>query len=458
MKVSITTLGCPKNEVDSEHLRWSLLSEGIAVVDNPETADIIMVNTCGFIRDAKEESVDEILRLVEIKNSSKKLIVFGCLAKRYRKELIREIPEIDAIWGVGEDERILEYCKHLRGNGDFGSPSSELINSQTSSSPYAYLKIAEGCDKRCTFCVIPSIRGRFRSANPDEILREAEGHIKKGIREIILIAQDITVYGKDLRGYNIVSLLRDLTSINGDFYIRLLYLYPTGISDELMEFIATNNRVFKYLDIPLQHSEDRLLRLMGRRGTRKEYLGLIRRLRRNIPGITLRTTFIVGFPTETEGEFNGLVDFIEEVGFDRLGVFKYSKEDGTPACRLRGHIPEKMKQRRYDEIMRRQALISLTKNKELIGRRFKAIIDDVDGNVAIARLYSHAPEVDGVVVINRAEVQDSRSDKKKGFETSELQNFWTSTLKAGDIVDVEIVDADVYDLTGIPVDSSDGRL
>jgi len=451
MKVSIITLGCPKNEVDSEHLKRSLLSEGIAVVDDPEPADILMVNTCGFIRDAKEESINEILRLAEMKNRSKRLVVFGCFAKRYRQELLKEIPEIDAIWGVGEDEEILKYCKNLEGNDKNDVFSYEPLNIQAS---YAYLKIAEGCDKKCTFCVIPSIRGRFRSFSPDEILREAEMYVREGIREIILIAQDITAYGKDLKGYNLVSLLRDLTSMNGDFYIRLLYLYPTGIDDELMEFIATNERIFKYLDIPLQHSEDKLLRLMGRRGTRKDYLRLIRRLRRNIPGLVLRTTLIVGFPTETEEEFNALVNFIEEVGFERLGAFMYSKEDGTPASRLKGQIPERVKQRRYDELMRHQALISLTKNRELIGRKFKAIIDGVDDGVAVARLYSHAPEVDGMVVlINSAEGQKIGSIERKNLINSQSPGFCASKLKAGDTVNVRIVDADEYDLRAILIDS-----
>lgn len=454
MKINIITLGCPKNEVDSYHLAKRLISEGIAIVDGTGDADILMVNTCGFIRDAKEESIEEILRLTGIKNSSKiqefkgskKLVVFGCLAERYKDELLKEIPEIDGIWGVGEEERILEYCRSLKGNGDFDSSSSKLLNLQTSFS-YVYLKIAEGCDRRCTFCVIPSLRGRFKSIHPDELLKEAEEHIKNGIKEIILVGQDITRYGKGLKGYNLVSLLKDLTSMNGEFYIRLLYLYPTGIDDELMEFIATNDRVFKYLDIPLQHSEDRLLRLMGRRGTRKEYIRLIRNIRRDIPGIVLRTTFIVGFPTETEEDFNGLIDFIEEIGFDRLGVFKYSREEGTPASRLKGQIPERIKDSRYDEIMRLQALISLAKNKGLVGRVFNAIIDEVDNDFAIARLYSHAPEIDGVVIIQNTELRTQGIDKKTMAPVLCSQ----SSVKVGDVVSVKIVDAQEYDLIGIRV-------
>jgi len=439
VKVNISTLGCAKNVVDSERLARSLILRGISVVGDPETADILIVNTCGFIKDAKEESVEEILRLAEIKERahSKRLIVIGCLAERYQEELMREIPEIDAIWGVGKEGEIIEYCGQMV--EEYVQPDPSISTSVASS--YAYLKIAEGCDRGCTFCVIPSIRGRFRSFDPEGILNEAENYIRNGIKEIILIAQDITSYGRGLKGYNLISLLKDLTSMSGEFYVRLLYLYPAGINDELIGLIATNDKILKYLDIPLQHSEDRILRLMGRRGTKRDYLSLLRRLRQDIPGIALRSTFIVGFPTETEEDFRGLIDFIEEVGFERLGVFRYSREEGTHAHGLKGHIPERVKQRRYDELMRHQAIISLTKNKGLIGRSFRAIVDGVDGDIAIARLYSHAPEVDGVVVIDGAGVQGG-----------------SEGLNVGDIVSVRIVDADVYDLRGVLIDTPAGWL
>ncbi|MEW6740976.1 MAG: 30S ribosomal protein S12 methylthiotransferase RimO [Nitrospirota bacterium] len=442
-KINITTLGCPKNVVDSGHLARRFVSEGFVHVDDPNNADIILVNTCGFIRDAKEESIEEILKLAKIKRGQgsrvkgqKKLVVFGCLAKRYRDELMKEIPEMDAIFGVGEDSSIIEYCKGLaigkrqEAIGDIKIPVAYRPSPIASS--YAYLKIAEGCDKKCTFCVIPSIRGRFRSIPPERILKEAEEHIKNGVRELILVAQDITKYGKDLAGYNLVSLLKDLASIKGDFRIRLLYLYPTEITDELLELIAKEDKIQKYLDIPLQHSEDKILRLMGRRGTRKEYIKLIRNIRKTIPGVALRTTFIVGFPGETEDDFHGLVDFIEEIRFDRLGVFTYSKEEGTSSSKLKGHVPEKVKMRRLDEIMRRQAAISLEKNKELIGRRYEAIVDEIDGNIAIARLYSHAPEIDGVVIIEQSAISSQQS-----------------ALIVGDLVTVEIMDAFDYDLKGV---------
>lgn len=433
-KINITTLGCPKNQVDSGHLIKRFVSEGFVHVDDANDADIILVNTCGFIRDAKEESIQEILRLSGIKGKDKRLVVFGCLAKRYRDELLREIPEMDAIFGVGQDSSIISYCKSLttgkkqETTGDIKMPIARCQS--TVSSSYAYLKIAEGCDKKCTFCIIPSIRGRFRSIPPGEILKEAEEYINNGVRELILVAQDITKYGKELGGYNLVSLLKDIAVIRGDFRIRLLYLYPTEITEDLLRLVATENKIQKYLDIPLQHSEDKILRLMGRRGTRKEYIKLIRNIRRTIPQIAIRTTFIVGFPGETEEDFSGLVDFIEEIRFDRLGVFKYSNEEGTSASKLRGQLPERVKDRRLDEIMRRQAAISLEKNRELIGKRYEAIVDETDNGIIIARLYSHAPEIDGVVII------------ESGVSSQD------SEVRVGDIVDVEIVDAYDYDLKG----------
>src|SRR5208283_4049984 len=332
-----------------------------------------------FIKDAKEESIEEVLRLAQMKEDGKKLVVFGCLAARYRNELLKEIPEIDVIWGVGEETRIIEYCKKnmARGNTQEAGGNMPIAHRQSPcASSFAYLKIAEGCDKRCTFCVIPSIRGAFRSIRPELIMAEADAYIKAGVRELILVAQDITNYGKDLDGYDLVALLRDLASLPGDFYIRLLYLYPTAVSEALIEYIAAEDKIQKYLDIPLQHSEDKILRLMGRRGTRSEYRKLIRTLRRQIPGIALRTTFIVGFPTETEEEFNGLIDFIEEIRFDRLGAFMFSKEEGTPAAAYKGQAPDKVKRRRFEEIMKRQALISLEINRDIVGRRFRAIVDE----------------------------------------------------------------------------------
>lgn len=442
-KIHITTLGCPKNTVDSGRLAGAFTAEGFTIADNAGDSDILLVNTCGFIKDAKEESIEEVLRLAQVKEDDRKLVVFGCLAARYRDELLKEIPEIDGIWGVGEEDKIIGYCKEIMASGagrkTIGKKTKPIASRPAPiASSYAYLKIAEGCDKKCTFCVIPSIRGNFRSMPSEKILKEAEGYVRKGVRELILVAQDITNYGKEADGYNLVSLLKDMTSISGDFHIRLLYLYPTALNDELLECIAAGDKIYKYIDIPLQHSEDRLLRLMGRRGSRREYIKLLRTVRRRIPQIALRTTFIVGFPTETEEDFNGLADFIEEIRFDRLGVFKFSKEEGTPSAKLKGQVPEKVKDRRLDEIMRRQALISLEKNRELIGRRYSALVDEIDGNLVIARLYSHAPEIDGVVII-----ESNNEDGNSALP-----------LKAGDAVTVEIIGAYDYDVKGRLVDDN----
>jgi ribosomal protein S12 methylthiotransferase len=410
LKVSIVSLGCPKNLVDSEDLLSNLKNEGFFYTEEVEDADLVFVNTCGFIEEAKRESVEEILKLRHIKEEGKRLLVFGCLAKRYGDELIREIPEIDAIWGVGEEDKIIEYCKEIiiQNNGALekwrdGELSAASIH-QYSNTPghlgsYAYLKIAEGCSRGCTYCIIPAVRGPYRSLAPDKIMRRAEGYIKSGIKELVLVAQDLGNYGRELGRYNLSSLLRDISSISGDFRIRLLYLNPTSINNELLSVISGEEKICKYLDIPLQHSEERILKAMGRGGSGELYGRTIQKIREAIPGVTLRTTFIVGFPGETEEDFSGLRNFIEDMRFDRLGVFMYSKEEGTPASKMKGNLPKKIKERRYDEIMRIQSLISLEKNKALIGKRLKALIDEVDGNTAIARLCSQAPEIDGVVFI-----------------------------------------------------------
>jgi ribosomal protein S12 methylthiotransferase len=423
-------MGCPKNLVDSDTLTERLVNSGLSFLDNNENADILLINTCGFIEDAKKESIAEILKLTELKKATKRLIVFGCLAKRYRDELLKEIPEIDAIFGVGEDERIVEYCKRIKGSRGLSSNPRTLESYQSfASSSYAYLKIAEGCSRKCTYCVIPSIRGEYKSITPDKIMRKAESHINAGAKELILIAQDTASYGKDLKGYDIANLLKGLCSIKGDFWIRLLYAYPASIKESLLKVIAEEEKICKYLDIPFQHSEDRILKLMKRGGGRNEYLNLIRKIRHIIPDVALRTTFIAGFPSETEDEFNSMIDFIEEAQFDRLGAFKYSKEEGTPAAKLKGHLTEAIKNRRLDTIMRRQADISLKKNKALIGGRFKAVVDEIDNGIAIGRLYSHAPEIDGVVIMEDASLE----------------------LKAGDFVTIEITNAFEYDLKGIIV-------
>lgn len=422
MKFTVITLGCPKNTVDSRHLIEALIKEGFSYVEEFKKADFVFINTCCFINDAKEESIDEILTAVKFKDH-RKLIVFGCLSERYREEIKKEIPEIDALFGVKESERIIKFMSQFK-----GLKESQSFPYTVEPPSYRYIKIADGCSRKCTFCIIPSIRGNFRSIEPEKILKEAESFVSSGVKELILVAQDITQYGKELKGYNLTSLLNDLCSISGDFWIRLLYLYPTDINQKLVQTIAEHDKIVKYLDIPMQHSEERILRLMGRRGTKKEYLRKIHELRQAIPEVILRSTFIVGFPTEKEQEFQNLIDFIEEVQFDRLGVFKYSKEEGTVAYNLKEQIPENVKQRRYDEIMSRQAVISLEKNRAFVGKEYDALIDYVDVDLALARLYCHAPEIDGVVILDNV-----------------------SNFKAGDKVKVLIKEAYEYDLKGVIV-------
>lgn len=435
-KVHIKTLGCPKNAVDSDKLAAAMAESGFVFVQDEADADFLLINTCGFITSAKEESINEILRLSAEKKGSKKLVVLGCLAQRYREELLKEIPEIDAIMGVADEAGVIGYCRGIAGEAALREKAYSgafMLDTDTAGFPYAYLKISDGCDRKCTFCAIPSIRGRFRSMEPDAILKDAVRHIENGKKELVLVAQDITSYGKGIKDQNLMSLLRQIAAIDADFRIRLLYLYPTNIDDELLELIASEEKIYNYFDIPLQHSEDRLLRLMGRRGSRQEYTKLIRRIRRMIPGAVLRTTFIVGFPTETEHDFNALCDFVEETRFDRLGAFKFSKEEGTPSYALNGQVAEHTKERRLAELMQRQALISLEKNRELVGQKYEAIIDEVSGDAVVARLYSHAPDIDGVVLIDK--------DQK------------TAKLRPGDFVDVEITEGFEYDLRAVIADS-----
>jgi ribosomal protein S12 methylthiotransferase len=452
-RVALVTLGCPKNLVDSEELLHRLRREGFRYAEKPEDADLVLVNTCGFIEDAKRESIQEILKLKTVREEGKRILVFGCLARRYRDELIKEIPEIDAVWGVGEDDSIIEYCKEAL-NGESGNVGAEerdipQHSSESASLPglfssYAYLKIAEGCSRSCTFCVIPSIRGPYQSVEPEKILMRAETYVHSGIRELILIAQDTGNYGREFRGYGLPSLLRDLSAIRGDFRIRLLYLYPTALSDELISVLAGNDKICKYLDIPLQHSEERILKAMGRGGTKELYKGMIATLRNSIPDVALRTTFIVGFPGESEEEFMRLRDFIEEMRFDRLGVFVYSREEGTPASRLRGQIPKRTKERRRDEIMRIQSSISFAKNRSLVGRSFRALIDEGNERIAVGRICSQAPEIDGAILI-----------EDPGFQTRDLYlgtaHHQPTLLRTGEFVDVRITGAYEHDLRGEPV-------
>jgi ribosomal protein S12 methylthiotransferase len=399
-KVSLLSLGCPKNLVDSEKLLKKLEKKGIFYSSNPDESDILIINTCGFIESAKKESIEEILKLSKLKGKNKKLLVFGCLAKRHGDDLKREIPEIDALWGIGDDDKIVDYCSKIITKSITTETAEKLTET-----PYAYLKIAEGCDKKCSYCVIPQIRGGFHSIPSEVILEEAKGLIQSGKKELILIAQDITEYGTDLKDYDLSRLIRDIASLEGDFWIRLLYLYPTSITDELIETIATEDKVCNYIDMPLQHSEKQMLELMGRGGSRSYFEKLIAKIRHIIPDVNIRTTLIVGFPQETDTEFNAMVKFAQRIKFDRLGVFTYSKEEGSTAYKLKGQVSKKIKAERLNKIMTVQSEISLEKNKRLVGKSFKALIDDIEDNIAVARIYSQAPEIDGVVLIHDSSVE-----------------------------------------------------
>jgi ribosomal protein S12 methylthiotransferase len=383
------------------------------------------VNTCGFIEDAKRESIEEILRIAELKKrgGDKKLVVYGCLAKRFGEELKREIPEIDGLWGVGVDDEIVRYCDSLGLTEEFrkGSMEERVAGERP---PYAYLKIAEGCDRGCSYCVIPGIRGAFTSRDPEEIVADAADLVNSGAKELILVAQDITSYGKGLKGYDLSRLVREIAALSEDFWIRLLYLYPTSIDDLLLETIASEEKVCKYIDMPLQHSERSILKLMGRGGSRSYFEKLIKRIRQKVPDVSIRTTFIVGFPGETDQDFDNLTDFVRRMQFDRLGAFTFSREEGTVAARLKGQLRKQRKKERYERLMEMQSAISLAKNKALVGKRFRALVDDFDGRVATARLCSQAPEIDGVVFVE------------------------DNGIKRGTFVRVKITDAFDYDLRG----------
>lgn len=403
MFVSLLSLGCDKNLADSEDLLRGLRKSGMLYTQEAGMADVILVNTCGFIEDAKRESIDGILRLAELKGKGKRLLVMGCLAQRYREELLEEVPEIDAIFGVGEHEEIIRYCKGLQ-------PTSHPNLEPFADGPpvlfdgfVAPLKVAEGCDRGCAFCVIPSIRGPLRSRRPENILKEAESLISAGVKELLLVAQDLTGFGKDLGGYGLRDLLKDIASIGGDFRIRPLYLYPSGVTDDLLQVIGDEKKICKYIDLPLQHSEEKVLRAMGRGGGRDKYLSLISRIRDAVPGATLRTALIVGFPGETGDDFEGLLGFVRQARFERLGVFKYSREETTRAAGMKGQVGRHIKQKRYEAVMGLQAGISLEINKGLVGSRGRVLIESEEGGTALGRLCSQAPEVDGLTIVRGLE-------------------------------------------------------
>lgn len=421
--VSVITLGCSKNTVDSERLMKQIQSNKIELVDDPNKAETVIINTCGFIDAAKEESVNTIMDAVALKNNGKikKIIVAGCLSERYKEELIKEIPEVDVFFGT---EKYEEIVKELGGN-----LKKELLGERVITTPShsAYLKISEGCDHPCSFCAIPLIRGLHKSKPVEDLLKEAAFLAENGTKELILIAQDTTDYGKDIYGKkNIAELVRSLSEIKGIEWIRIMYAYPSKFPDELIEEIKNNPKVCKYVDIPLQHISDDVLRSMRRGVTAERTSHLLKKLRTEIPGITIRTTFIVGYPNESQENFSELCDFVREQKFDRIGTFTFSVEENTSSFILGDPVPEKEKQNRKDTLMEIQKEISLSINEKFVGKTLKVLIDAVEGDFYVGRSYRDAPEVDGEILINKKDLK----------------------LKIGSFYDVVINDFDEYDLFG----------
>ena len=437
MNVYIQTMGCPKNFNDSEMAEGILEKAGYDIVDNPVDSDVIIVNTCGFINDAKTESIEKIFELAEYKELEDKdrlLVVSGCLSKRYSEALFEEMPEVDIFLGVNEYDRLPEILEaHKEREVQVNECPKEFLEikeRKLADNPYtATLRIAEGCDNVCAYCVIPHIRGHYRSRKEEDILQEAEWLAEKGCKEIILIAQDVTAYGIDLYGeFRLAKLVKKLCRVDGIKWIRLMYCYEDRITDELIQVMAEEEKVCNYLDIPIQHSSDKVLKLMNRRSTSKGIVNTIERLRKAMPDINIRTTLITGFPGETKAEFDELYDFVAETKFERLGVFAYSKEEGTPGAEMR-QVRSDVKERRKDAIMRLQVEISLESNQKKVGQVFDVLVEEQDEEGAyIGRTQYDAPEIDNSVIF--------KSDR---------------VLNAGDFVKVKITDAFDYDLVGVEV-------
>lgn len=436
-KIGMISLGCPKNQVDAEHMLALMDAEGWEIVDYVDGCDAVIVNTCGFIDDAKKEAIENILDMVELKNEGviSKIIVTGCLAQRYKDEIVKEIPEVDAVIGIGANGDIIKTVEEVMSGVDTIEkypPQCDLpLEGQrilTTPHYWAYLKIGEGCSNRCTYCTIPSIRGNMRSRSMENVIDEAKQLAESGVKELILIAQDTTSYGLDLYGeLKLPELLNELCKIDSIEWIRLLYCYPDRITDELIETMKNQKKVVNYIDLPLQHADDKILKAMNRRGDQALIRNVISKLRTEIPDVVIRTTFIVGFPGEGEEEFETLAEFVNEIEFDRLGVFTFSPQEGTPAFDMEDQVDEDIKTRRGEVIMQDQYSIMEEKNNEKIGKTYRVVVEDYDGysDSYTGRTYMDAPEIDGLVKFT------SHKD-----------------LDIGDFVDVEIFDVEDYDLIG----------
>lgn len=427
MKISLTSLGCSKNLVDSELILGSLTGSGHEITSEQD-AEVIVINTCGFIGDSKKESINTIVELAEYKKtgSCKKLIVTGCLVERYSDDLKKEFPEVDHFWGTGNLLKINEVLQDVRYDFrkqplgtiyDPDSPRVRLTDSHTS-----FVKVSEGCSRTCSFCIIPKMRGIMKSRTVESIYKEIDILGQSGVREVNLIAQDMTSYGRDI-GSSLEKLLRELTSIDTVEWIRLHYCYPWGFTDELVDLLADDNNLLPYIDMPIQHISDRILNLMDRKTPKKRIVSILDKLKQSVPNLTLRTTFIVGFPSETEDEFEELVEFIEQTRFDRAGAFKYSHEEGTPSYDLEDQIDEDMKEERLERLLDIQSDISLENNNNLIGKKFGYFVEGIEDGDYFGRISTQAPEVDGLTYVT--------TDRK---------------LKKGDYLKVRITEADVYNL------------
>lgn len=435
MKIALESLGCSKNLVDAEIMLGILNKSGHQLVGECEDADVVIVNTCGFIEDAKQESIDTIISYADLKNEGviKYLLVSGCLAQRYTEELLEEIPEIDAIVGTGSYDKITEVVDNLVDDGkvvekgDINFSFDEELPRYISTPPYlAYLKIGEGCDNNCTYCIIPKLRGKYRSREIEDLIEEAKGLKESGVKELVVIAQDTTVYGTDLYGKPALDKLLDELAKIGFDWIRVLYSYPEGITEEIVDVIAANDNICSYFDIPMQHASNSVLKLMNRKTSREELKSKVEMIRNKIPDATIRTTLIVGFPGETNEDFEELVEFVKEMKLDRMGAFKYSREEDTAADKLPNHIDEEVKIERLERIMMVQQSISEDLNQIKIGRVYKTLIEDrVDDTLLIGRTQCDAEDIDSVVYV----------------ETNE-------DLEIGDMVEVEIESAYEYDLKG----------
>lgn len=439
-KIAFVSLGCDKNRVDSEVMLGLLTERGFQIIAEEEKADLIVVNTCCFIKDALEESIETVLEMAQLKKTGvlKGLIVAGCLGQRYEKELFEEIPEVDAIVGTTAYEEIADIAdqllngeKHVKHIRDIDQPMKEDNSTKrvlSTAGYYAYLKISEGCDNHCTYCVIPKMRGRHRSRSIESLVTEAEQLARQGVRELLLVAQDTSIYGRDLYGApSLHKLLTALCRVDGIRWIRLLYCYPETLTDETIAVMAAEEKICHYIDLPIQHSNDAVLQRMGRKSSQALLLSKIEKLRQAMPDICLRTTLIVGFPGETEEEFASLCSFIEKVQFDRLGVFTYSPEEGTPAAEMNGQIDEGLKEERKAVIMEKQKHISAAKCQASIGKIYDVIIEGKLPEEAIycGRTYQDSPEIDGLVFVKSEE-----------------------ELLSGDFVQVSIFEANDYDLYG----------